>query len=72
MCYTKVVMNKNLLTPGELDERLSYPSGRSARLARRGLIPHVVLPDSEIRFDPDAINEWLRENSAPEATHEPE
>ncbi len=44
-----------------MDARLRYPRGRSARLARKGLIPHVKLPDGEIRFDPEVIDEWLRQ-----------
>jgi hypothetical protein len=55
---------KALLKPYELDSQLRYPAGRSARLARRGLIPHVVLPDGEIRFDPELIEAWLRNRGA--------
>jgi len=51
---------KTLLKPQELDARLRYPAGRSTRLARQGKIPCVRLPDGEIRFDPDVIDEWLR------------
>jgi len=47
------------IKPGELDTLLRYPAGRSARLARKKLIPHVLLPDGEIRFDPQAIERWL-------------
>ena len=53
----------DLLFPSEVDERLRYPRGRSARLARRGLIPCVKLPDGEIRFDPDALERWLRDRT---------
>ena len=57
-------MNVNrLLRPRELDYRLGYPQGRSARLARKGLIPHITLPDGEIRFDSDVIDHWLGEQS---------
>ena len=49
-----------LLTPRDVDAILRYPSGRAARLARAGLIPCIRLPDGEIRFDPDVIDEWLR------------
>ena len=51
------------IEPGDLDRRLSYRRGRSARLARKGLIPHVLLPDGEIRFDPEVIDKWLAELS---------
>ena len=52
-----------LIRPRELDHRLGYPQGRSARLARRGAIPAIILPDNEVRFDPDAIDEWLAARS---------
>ena len=54
-----------MLTGRDLDERLNYPRGRSERLARQGLIPHIVLPDGEIRFDHETIEDWLRSRSAP-------
>ena len=39
-----------LLMPREVDRLLRYPRGRSLRLARSGKLPHVVLPDGEVRF----------------------
>jgi len=39
-----------LLTPTELDEVLRYPQGKSQRLARRNLLPHITLPDGSVRF----------------------
>lgn len=56
-------MDTQLLTPSEIDSRLRYPSGRSVKLARKGLIPSVVLPDGEIRFDPEVIDRWLRDRA---------
>jgi hypothetical protein len=35
----------------EIDKRLTWPLGRSERLARRGKLPHVLLPDGSIRFE---------------------
>jgi hypothetical protein len=40
-----------LLWPEELDKRLTWPIGRAQRLARRGKLPHIVLPDGSIRFE---------------------
>ncbi len=40
-----------LLTPAAVDDMFHYPSGRACRLARRGLLPYVRLPDGSIRFD---------------------
>ncbi|MEM8493865.1 MAG: hypothetical protein AAF916_10825 [Planctomycetota bacterium] len=45
-----------LLTPAEADRLLRYPRGRSARLARRGLLPHLALPDGEVRFPADLLD----------------
>lgn len=44
-----------LLKPSEVDLLFRYPPGRSLRLAKAGRIPHIVLPDGEIRFDESLI-----------------
>ena len=59
-----------LLMPSQLDEWLRYPHGRAARLARAGKIPHIKLPDGQIRFDAAAIETWLRECVGELATSE--
>ena len=43
-------MDTKLFTPRELDRLLRYPPGRSLRLAKKGKLPSVELPDGEIRF----------------------
>ena len=43
-------MTTRLLIPIEVDRILRYRAGRSERLAKRGKLPHVVLPSGEIRF----------------------
>lgn len=48
-----------LLTPRDVDRLLVYPPGRAARLARAGKLPHVRLPDGEIRFDQAEIAKLL-------------
>ena len=53
-----------LLKPREVDELLRYPRGRSARLARAGLIQHVRLPDGEIRFERSVVERMLRSSPA--------
>jgi len=45
----------------ELDELLGYRCGRAVRLAQAGKLPCVILPDSEIRFDPDAIADLIQQ-----------
>lgn len=44
----------------EIDKRLTWPLGRAERLARRGRLPHVVLPDGSIRFRWDQIEPLIR------------
>jgi hypothetical protein len=38
---------------------LSMPHARVARLAKRGALPCVVLPDGEIRFRPSDLADWI-------------
>lgn len=40
----------DLLYGEEIDKTLNWPLGRAERLARRGRLPHVVLPDGAIRL----------------------
>lgn len=49
----------HLLKPGEVDILLRYPRGRSLRLARKGLLPYVRLPDGSVRFDEREIQALL-------------
>lgn len=46
--------------PREVDRLLRYPRGRSLKLAKAGKLPHVKLPDGEIRFDASEIDRHLR------------
>ena len=39
-----------LLDGVEIDRRLGWRLGRSERLARRRMLPHILLPDGAIRF----------------------
>lgn len=50
---------KSLLTPREVDRTLRYPRGRAKRLAEIGKLPHIRLPDGEIRFDENDISRLL-------------
>ena len=49
-----------LLVPEEVDSWLRLPRGRAQRLARKGLLPAIELPDGEIRFRRCDIEELLR------------
>ncbi len=44
----------------EIDKKLTWPLGRAERLARRGKLPHIVLPDGSIRFRWDQIEPLIR------------
>lgn len=35
----------------DVDRAFCWSGGTALRLAKRGLLPHVVLPDGSIRFD---------------------
>ena len=52
-----------LLKPKQVDCILQWPFGKTARLARQGKIPHIILPDGQIRFaskDIDCLLEMWR------------
>jgi hypothetical protein len=40
-----------VLYPDDIDTRLNWPAGTAKRLARRGRLPHIRLPDGSIRFE---------------------
>jgi hypothetical protein len=49
-----------LLYPDDIDDRLNWPAGTARRMARRGRLPHVLLPDNEIRFIWEEIAPLIR------------
>lgn len=49
-----------LVGSAEIDREFCWPDGRALRLARRKKLPHIVLPDGEIRFDRAEIWSLLR------------
>jgi hypothetical protein len=50
----------SLLYGEDIDQRLAWPLGRAKKLALRGTLPHVVLPDGEIRFEWETIEPLVR------------
>ena len=48
-----------LLTPTDVDRLLALRPGESARLAKRGKLPALVLPNGEYRFRPQDIEAIL-------------
>jgi hypothetical protein len=53
-------MPTDLLYPDDIDARLNWQPGRASRLARRGKLPHYVLPDDAIRLRWDEIAPLVR------------
>ena len=48
-----------LLFPEQIDELFQWPLGRASRLARRGKLSHIRLPNGEIRFDEDEVSSLI-------------
>ena len=59
-----------LLMPREVDRLLRYPRGRSVRLAKSNKLPHIRLPDGEIRFIESEIEKLLTRADRPAVTEE--
>jgi hypothetical protein len=53
-------MPAELVCPEQIDCRLAWPLGTSARLARRERLPHYVLPDGSIRFRWEEVEPLVR------------
>jgi len=54
-----------LLTPGEAADQLRILRTRIVRLARAGDVPHIALPDGEIRFDAHDLDAWVESHKRP-------
>ena len=51
-----------LLTQYDVADLLKIPSQRALRMAKRGLLPCVVLPGGDIRFDEYDLREWIEDH----------
>jgi len=51
-----------LLTDGEAADLLRMLRTRLVRLAKQGRVPHVLLPDGELRFDRADLLVWIQEH----------
>lgn len=49
-----------LLCGDNIDKRLNWPLGKADWLARKGKLPHIILPDSAIRFRWEDISALLQ------------
>ena len=55
-----------LLTTADAATKLAMLHSRVIRLARKGVIPSVCLPDGEIRFDPEDLALWISRYKRPQ------
>jgi hypothetical protein len=53
-------VNADLVYPEQIDRNLNWPLGTTSRLARRGRLPHYVLPDGSIRLRWQEIEALVR------------
>ena len=58
---------RRLLNENEAGDVLGMLPRRVIRLARKGIIPSVVLPDREIRFCESDLWEWIQDYKRPAA-----
>jgi excisionase family DNA binding protein len=56
----RAALTAPLLTARQVAERLSVSPAAVLRWAARGEVPSFKLPGGAVRFDPDALDEWLR------------
>ena len=56
-----------LLNPSDAAAVLMLTPAQVRTLVRRGLLPHVVFPNGEIRFDPNDIRQWVESLKRPAA-----
>ena len=59
-----------ILSAGEAADRIRMLRSRVLRLARAGVVPHIALPDGEIRFDRDDLDAWVAKHKQPATTSE--
>lgn len=50
---------RTLLLPREVDRLFRWHVGRATRLANKGLLPFIRLPDGQMRFDAEEIDRLL-------------
>lgn len=58
-------MSTHLLSSSEAADLLRMLPARVVRLAKRGAIPCVLLPDGEIRFDVQELAAWVEQHKQP-------
>lgn len=59
MLPSAAMSETRLLSVHEAADRLCMLPARLGRLAKALAVPHIVLPDGEIRFDPGDLDDWV-------------
>lgn len=54
-----MIANERLLTAGDAADILQMPTAKVSKFAKRNQIPHVRLPDGEIRFVEADLWRWI-------------
>jgi hypothetical protein len=54
---------KKIMTEPDLIEWLNLKNKRQVRSLREKGLPHMKLNGHEIRYDPDLVEEWMRDNA---------
>ena len=60
-------MTTQLLNPADAAAVLMLTPAQVRTLVRKGQLPHVALPNGEVRFDPDDIRRWVETRKRPAA-----
>jgi excisionase family DNA binding protein len=55
-----------LLMASEVADRLNVKTARVYELARRGMMPAVLLGERQVRFDEEALREWISRGGSAE------
>jgi predicted site-specific integrase-resolvase len=58
-------MTTQLLNSADAAAVLMLTPAQVRTLVRKGQLPHVALPNGEIRFDPDDIRQWVESHKQP-------
>ena len=64
-------MIERLLSDGEAAHLLGMIPSRLLRLSKQRAVPHIVLPDGEIRFRMSDLNTWIQHHAVEERRNEP-
>ncbi|MBM4033051.1 MAG: helix-turn-helix domain-containing protein [Planctomycetes bacterium] len=58
-------MAERLLDLVSVATRLGVTRGDIARMVREGTLPHIALPNGEVRFDPGELSSWIESRRRP-------